>query len=514
MSKQQKCFEQIKSCNLNKKKKHTHKKEEEDCKPLFSVIKRGKPIELTDTSDSSDSSSDSSHSNQCHNDNHCDSSSSTNSCSESSECHSESSGSHHHDHHHSCEKGPTGPRGATGPRGHKGCDGEHGCKGDRGKHGEDGCDGVDGSTITSVDYLYTGLCVEELVDAPNGFDGEYLLEKSSGKIYQWIDNMWILFDINYPYAYLCDCNKMYYITGTVQCCDIHNYAEFFKLNPNDLLLDINTGNLYKLIKCNKWALMLNIIGATGPTGETGATGETGETGATGVTGALGETGPTGSGITGETGATGVTGALGETGPTGSGITGETGATGIAGETGALGETGPTGSGITGETGPAGETGALGETGPTGAGITGEAGPAGSNGVDGNDGPTGPVGPTGPNSCVISWSSGGDVLPTSGAVYVGYGEITTSTFAASTIVSYNGVIENAFVKMSANVTQNITFAVTLDGVQQTTVTILTGTNAANVTGLAINAIAGQLIAISLISASDELAVLASVTFTKN
>ncbi len=508
MSKQQKCFEQIKSCNINKKKKHTNKKEEE-CKPLFSVIKRGKPIELTDTSDSSsDSSSDSTHSNQqCHNNSHNGSSSST-SCSETSKCHTESSGSHHHEH-HECDVGPTGPR---GPRGHKGCNGENGCKGDRGRNGKDGCDGSDGSTITTVDCLYTGICIEELVDAPNGFDGEYLLELCSGKIYQWINDMWVLLNISYPYAYLCDCNKMYYIKGSSHCCEIVSYAEYFKLNINDLVLDVCSGKLYKLKKCNIWILVCNIIGATGATGETGPTGEIGPIGV-GETGPMGETGPTGSGITGEIGPMGVTGPIGETGSTGSGITGETGPTGTAGETGDVGETGPTGSGITGETGPTGVAGETGETGPTGAGITGETGPAGVDGLNGDDGPTGPIGATGPNSCILSWNSGGDVLPTSGAVCIGYGEITTSMFAASTIVSYNGIIESVYVKMSANVTQNITFAVALDGVQQTTVTVLSGSNNANVTGLAINAIAGQLIAICLTSASDELAVLASVRFTK-
>ena len=97
----------------------------------------------------------------------------------------------------------------------------------------------------------------------------------------------------------------------------------------DYYLDKNTGKLYGPKTANAWGTSITLVGAQGATGATGAQGNTGATGATGQTGAQGPTGQTGA--TGPQGPTGQTGATGPQGPAGAtGANGATGATGAAG----------------------------------------------------------------------------------------------------------------------------------------------------------------------------------------
>jgi hypothetical protein len=99
-------------------------------------------------------------------------------------------------------------------------------------------------------------------------------------------------------------------------------APSYSANPNDLDLDLTTGDVYQdQAPGNFWSKIGNIRGITGHTGSTGPTGSTGYTGPTGPTGPsggpIGPTGPTGhTGPTGNTGATGATGATGDQGPAG------------------------------------------------------------------------------------------------------------------------------------------------------------------------------------------------------
>lgn len=100
----------------------------------------------------------------------------------------------------------------------------------------------------------------------------------------------------------------------------------------DYYLDKNTGKLYGPKTANAWGSSITLVGAQGANGATGAQGNTGAPGATGATGQTGATGPQGpAGQTGQTGATGSQGQTGAQGPAGAtGATGANGATGAAG----------------------------------------------------------------------------------------------------------------------------------------------------------------------------------------
>ena len=191
----------------------------------------------------------------------------------------------------------------------------------------------------------------------------------------------------------------------------------------DYYLDKNTGKLYGPKTANAWGTSITLVGAQGATGATGAQGGTGAPGATGATGQTGATGPQGpAGQTGATGPQGPAGQTGQTGATGSqGQTGATGAQGQAGQTGATGAQGP--QGPAGATGATGATGAAGSKTLSGTSAPGST--LGSNGdyyldktnyllygpktatgwgtpilLRGAQGAQGPVGPAGADGSVI------------------------------------------------------------------------------------------------------------------
>jgi hypothetical protein len=348
--------------------------------------------------------------------------------------------------------------------------------GPTGATGAEGPQGPTGAAITTIPELFVGMCADCLELAPViDIDiGTYLLSKCSGLIYQWDGDAWVQVNASLPYYFICnDCGPLYYISLNGDEVSVVEYAELHNSQPGDMLLVDATGDLYVFNNGN-WCLETNIFGATGATGATGRDGSAANTGATGP---QGEVGPQGTqGIQGIQGDTGVTGATGETGETGATGLGDTGATGVTGPTGPIGATGATG---------LGDTGATGETGPTG--------------------------PTGITSTILSWNTGCEKLPCHGPAYLGFGYVTTSSFLGSIIVPYAGRISKVYIRTKRDVCQDIDFEVKVDGVAQTTVTLLDGNNVIAVTGLSINVAAGQLISICLSGSSSEIHVLASIEY---
>lgn len=170
-------------------------------------------------------------------------------------------------------------------------------------------------------------------------------------------------------------------------------------------------------------------GAVGPTGAAGSVGATGATGSQGPKGDTGSQGPQGiQGVAGPAGPQGQTGGVGAKGDTGA-----VGATGVAGPTGPQGDVGATGpQGVAGPTGPTGATGAQGNVGATGAkgdkGDTGATGPQGIQGLQGTTGATGAAGATGAQgpSGVIAVTAPITNSGTSTSANIGISPATSST----------------------------------------------------------------------------------------
>lgn len=360
--------------------------------------------------------------------------------------------------------------------------------------------GPTGAHITTIPFLYVGVCGDCLEMAPTEdiAINAFFLSLCTGLIYQWNGETWVQLMLGLPYYFLCaNCGPLYYIFLNVDTVDVVAYGIFQGSQNGDLVLVNATGDIY-VFNGGNWCFETNIMGATGDTGATGRDGSAANTGATGPVGPEGPDGPQGS-----QGPQGIQGIQGESGPTGPlGLTGATGLQGDTGVTGALGETGPTGLGITGGIGPTGVTGPLGETGPTGTGITGATGVTG---------PIGPSGPTGRTSTILSWNTGNKKLPCQGPSYIGFGEVTCSSFAGSVITPYDGTITTLYVKTKHNLCQNVSFDLKVDGSTQISITITHGTNLAYLTGLNITVNAGQLVSIGTCGNNPEIHVVASVEY---